>query len=86
MKTHTEISVYEQARRRVGFKIHATVYAWVTPVQWLIWALTWTGHPWPVYPTLGWGLGLLMHYWSVYRAAPFFSVAKEMENLSASEK
>jgi hypothetical protein len=26
---------------------------------WLIWALTGAGYPWPVWPMLGWGLGLL---------------------------
>ena len=36
-------------------------YVVVIAALWLIWALTGAGHPWPIWPMLGWGLGLLGH-------------------------
>ena len=34
-------------------------YLAVIAALWLIWALTGAGYPWPIWPMLGWGLGLL---------------------------
>ena len=36
-------------------------YLAVIAALWLIWALTGNGYPWPIWPMLGWGLGLLGH-------------------------
>lgn len=44
-----------------GWTAHLTSYLAVIAGLWLIWALTGFGHPWPVWPMLGWGLGLLGH-------------------------
>lgn len=48
--------------KKVGFGIHLMNYVFVISGLWLIWALTGMGHPWPIYPTLGWGIGILGHY------------------------
>ena len=45
----------------VGWRGHLAGYLAVIAVLWLIWALTGGGHPWPIWPMLGWGLGLLGH-------------------------
>ena len=50
---------------REGFRIHAVVYVAVNVMLVVIWALTWTGHPWFVYPLLGWGIGLAAHWAAV---------------------
>lgn len=81
MNVNTNATLRKQARRRVGFRIHATAYVLMTAVQWLIWALTWTGHPWPLYPMLGWGIGLLAHYVAVYDRRRLFSVKRELDLL-----
>lgn len=51
---------------RAGFKWHATVYVAVNAGLLLIWAairLQHDGaHPWFVYPLIGWGIGLAVHY------------------------
>ena len=44
-----------------GWTAHLTSYLAVIAGLWLIWALTGFGHPWPIWPMLGWGLGLLGH-------------------------
>ena len=46
-------------QRRAGFSIHLMKYVLVIAGLWLTWALTGAGHPWPIYPTLGWGLDVL---------------------------
>ena len=37
---------------------HARTYLAVIAVLWLIWLVTGAGYPWPVWPMLGWGLGV----------------------------
>ena len=43
----------------VGWRMHLVSYLVVIAGLWLIWALTGSGYPWPIWPMLGWGLGLL---------------------------
>jgi Domain of unknown function (DUF1707)/2TM domain len=43
----------------VGWRLHLVSYLTVIAGLWLIWALTGSGYPWPIWPMLGWGLGLL---------------------------
>jgi len=54
---------------RKGFRIHATTFVAVQIVIVVVWALQWqlggTGYPWFIYPFLGWGVGLAVHYIAV---------------------
>ena len=61
--------LWNMAKARAGFKTHFTVYMAVMAILWLIWILTGgvNIHPWPVYPTLGWGTGVLFNYLAVYK-------------------
>jgi len=45
----------------IGWRMHLVSYLTVIAGLWLIWALTGGGHPWPIWPMLGWGFGLLGH-------------------------
>ena len=36
-------------------------YLAVIALLWLIWLVTGAGYPWPVWPMLGWGIGLAGH-------------------------
>jgi class 3 adenylate cyclase len=47
--------------RNQGLKIHLTVYLLVNAFLVGIWAVTSGGYFWPVWPILGWGLGLALH-------------------------
>lgn len=45
----------------VGWRMHLVSYVAVIAGLWLIWALTGADYPWPIWPMLGWGMGLLGH-------------------------
>ena len=52
---------------RMGFRIHLAVYVAVQALLIATWALTssWDDgfpFPWPIFPLLGWGVGLVAHY------------------------
>lgn len=46
----------------VGRRSHVAAYVVVITGLWLVWLLTGLGHPWPVWPMLGWGMALLGHH------------------------
>ena len=50
----------EQARR--GFTIHAIVYGLVMTGLLILNLTVATEFPWAVFPLIGWGIGLTMHY------------------------
>ncbi|HLY00136.1 MAG TPA: 2TM domain-containing protein, partial [Roseiarcus sp.] len=63
-----------------GFEVHATVYVAVNLLLIAVWALTGPGYAnhrhgsgsdfWPIWPILGWGVGLGLHYWTVFHRRP----------------
>jgi hypothetical protein len=67
-----EDDLRRQAEARVdrieAFRIHLAIYLAVNALLWLIWAYSGvtTNPPWPVFVTLGWGIGIVAHWWSVY--------------------
>lgn len=75
-ETQRDPFLWKQAKARVGFKMHLRSYLIVNAGLWLIWGLTTfsfrdgnadgLGFPWPLFPMLGWGIGLASHYFSVY--------------------
>ena len=69
MKTMTDEQRQGAVRRiqaKRGFWSHFTTYLAVNALLVLIWALTSAGHFWPVWPILGWGIGVVAHAVSVY--------------------
>jgi class 3 adenylate cyclase len=44
------------------FRGHLTTYAAVIGMLVVIWLLGGAGHPWPIYPAMGWGIGLAGHH------------------------
>jgi hypothetical protein len=64
----------ERLEARRGFFTHLAVYLSVNVMLWGIWFVTaLTSHtwfPWPVFPSLGWGVGLAMNAWAVFAAKP----------------
>ncbi len=53
-----------QAKREV--RVHFAVYLAVNAFLVLIWAVTSGGYFWPMWPMLGWGVGLVAHTATVY--------------------
>ncbi len=67
---HSEEELYRLAQKRVeekkGFFIHFSIYVIVNVFLIVIWAVTYTGFPWFVFPLFGWGIGVLVHFLSVF--------------------
>ena len=47
----------------------------------VIWAMTDRGYFCPIWPILGWGIALVIHYWTVFRQKPITEdeIRREME-------
>jgi adenylate cyclase len=60
----------ERIRARRGFGVHATAYVAVNLLLIVIWALTGRGEFWPIWPILGWSVGLGINYWAVFLRRP----------------
>lgn len=86
--------LWDIAHRRAGFKRHFTTYVIVIGFLWGIWFVTgnqhrgidfnsWStsGYPWPVWPSLGWGIGLAFHYASAYVNPQSNSTGREYDKL-----
>jgi hypothetical protein len=83
--------LWQLAQRRASFKRHLATYIIVNAFLWLIWAFsgarTHEGSiPWPLWSTLGWGIGLASHYVSAYIASKENSVEKEYEKLKQNQR
>jgi len=63
--------IWEIAQQRASFKKHLMVYVIMTAFFWLFWYMTGgyrynTAFPWPLWPMMGWGVGIVMHYLSAF--------------------
>jgi hypothetical protein len=50
------------AARRLQLDPAVRTYLAVMALLWLIWLVTGAGYPWPVWPMLGWGIGVAGHW------------------------
>jgi hypothetical protein len=61
----------ERAIRRLkkkrDFHAHLLVYALVNSFLVIIWAVTGAHFFWPIFPMVGWAIGVVMNAWDVYR-------------------
>jgi len=73
--------LHQLARKRVEFRSHLIVYIVINSCLWIIWYATGGNYPWPVWPLVGWGVGLFFHYVFDYRASSLFSEQDEYEKL-----
>ena len=81
MQSLTDQQLRELAKKRVEFRTHLVVYFIINAVLWIIWWFTGHGYVWPVWPTAGWGIGLLFHYLFDYRPSRYFSEEEEYRKL-----
>jgi hypothetical protein len=47
--------------RKDGFRPHLRAYVLVISLLVVVWATSGAGYPWPIWPALGWGIGLVAH-------------------------
>src|SRR5829696_545942 len=56
-----------RAAARTGLREHLHSYLMVMALLLAIWALTGMGYFWPIWPALGWGIGIASHWSAVSR-------------------
>jgi len=67
---------HKRAKAKMGWFIHAMVYATVNLM--LVGLSLYSGRGWAIYPLLGWGLGLALHGASVWLFAPGGNLLERM--------
>ena len=78
--------LWELARRRASFRTHFIIYLVMVVFFWAVWYLSGPGergsrYPWPVWPMLGWGIGVLFHYLGAYVKTGAGATEREYEKL-----
>jgi len=86
METEKEQELWKLAKKRVGFKRHLATYIIINTFLWLLWYFTDrkdenAGVPWPIFPMLGWGIGLMFSFLNAYVFVSHNSVQKEYDKL-----
>ena len=73
----------KRLKKRRDFLGHLVVYALVNGFLVVIWAVTSAGFFWPVFPIVGWGIGVVLNAWDVWRGDDFSEqeIAREMSRL-----
>jgi hypothetical protein len=89
MNSASDQDLREQALARIKkkreFMGHLLAYVLVNGLLVGIWAATGAGFFWPVFPLLGWGIGLVFHALDVYREPPSEAeITREMNRLRRS--
>ena len=71
----------KRIRAKRAFGLHAAVYGVINFLLIAVWALTGRGYFWPIWPVLGWGVGLGLHYWTVSFRRPISEdeIRREMQ-------
>lgn len=85
METQKEEELYRLAKKRVSFKRHLGTYIIVNLMFWCIWYFSGEREenefPWPVWPMLGWGIGLAFEFMGAYVYPKSHAVDREYEKL-----
>jgi len=58
----------QRLKKKHDFHAHLLVYGMVNAFLVAIWAVTGAGFFWPIFPIVGWGIGVVMNAWDVYRS------------------
>ncbi len=60
----------ESLKKKRDFRTHVLMYVLVNAMLVVIWAVTGGDFFWPVFPILGWGIGVAANAWDVYGRKP----------------
>ena len=74
----------ERLKKRRDFRTHIIMYVLVNAFLVVIWAVTSApGLFWPIFPILGWGIGVAANAWDVYGRKPISEdeIRREQERL-----
>ena len=72
-------------KKKRDFHTHVLVYVLVNAFLVAIWMVSGQGYFWPIFPIVGWGIGLVMNGWDVYLNDDFDEeqIRREVERLQA---
>lgn len=77
----------KRAQARIGLGIHIAMYLAVNAGLLAIWLVTGNAYPWFLWPTLGWGIGVLGHviayFYGPESPGEQRAVARELRRLQA---
>jgi len=59
-----------QLKKKRDLRGHVFIYVAVNAMLVAIWAITGSGFFWPIFPILGWGVGVAANAWDVYGRKP----------------
>lgn len=70
-------------KKKRDFRAHVFIYVAVNAMLVVIWAVTGSGFFWPIFPILGWGVGVAANAWDVYGRKPISEeeIRRETERL-----
>jgi len=74
MEIQKDETLWRIAKKRADFKRHLASYIIINSFLWAIWYITEGRYEglkdfylaWPIWPTLGWGVGLAFNYFAAY--------------------
>ncbi|NCI48867.1 2TM domain-containing protein [Sediminibacterium roseum] len=80
--------LWQTAKARVAFKWSLAVYFIVNAFLVALWFVTDENHDyfWPVWPMMGWGLGIAFQYFHAYHGGKLNNVNAEYEKLKRREQ
>ncbi len=89
--SQNEERLWSLAKKRASFKRSLGIFVVVNAFLWIVWLLGGAkvgnhGIPWPVWSTLGWGIGMIFYYFSVYRYPEENATEREYEKLKKNQK
>jgi len=92
-------ALWEIAQKRAAFKKHLTNYIIINAFLWGLWFVTNNQHkgfnisewstnyyPWPIWTSLGWGIGIAFHYAAAYISPKSNAVETEYQKLQDQQK
>jgi uncharacterized ion transporter superfamily protein YfcC len=83
----TETDLRQEAirslKRKRDFRSHLIAYVLVNALLVVIWAVTSGGFFWPIFPIVGWGIGVAFNAWDAYGRRPITEedIRREQERL-----
>jgi vacuolar-type H+-ATPase subunit I/STV1 len=76
----------ERIKKKHEFIPHLLAYLLVNSVFVAVWVATDSGFFWPLFPILGWGIGVAFHAWDAFVKPPITErrIEREIEHLRRS--
>lgn len=74
---------FESLKKKRDFRTHVFMYVCVNAMLVVIWAVAGAGFFWPIFPIVGWGIGVAGNAWDVYARKPITDeeIRREAERL-----